>query len=315
MVITMKLYKSMLELIGNTPIVELSNIEKKYNLKAHLIAKVEMFNPTSSIKARTAKNMIIKALNEGVIDQNTVIIEPTSGNTGIALSAICASLKMRFIAVMPESMSIERRKLISCYGGEIVLTPAHLGMQGTLLKANELCKEYPNSFIPSQFDNSANPEVHYLTTGKEIYDCLDGKVDIVVAGIGTGGTLTGISKYIKEKKNILSIGVEPLSSPLINKGHAGPHKIQGIGANFIPNTLSLSYVDRVDMVSDEDSILYSRELAREEGLFVGISSGAALKVAIDEAKKEENEHKYIVVILPDTGERYLSTELVDDETN
>lgn len=309
----MKLNNSMLDLIGNTPLVELHNIERKYNLKAHLIAKIEMTNPTSSIKARIAKSMIIKALEEGLINRDTVIIEPTSGNTGIALSAICASLNMRFIAIMPESMSIERRKLISVYGGEIILTSSELGMKGTLQKAEELHKLYENSFIPSQFNNNANPEIHYLTTGKEIFDDLEGNVDIIVAGIGTGGTITGISKYLKEKKNVYSIGVEPLSSPLITKGYAGKHKIQGIGANFIPNTLDLSYVDRVEMVSDNDSIFFSKELALVEGLFVGISSGAALKIAIDEAKKEENEHKYIVVILPDTGERYLSTELFYDE--
>lgn len=305
----MKVYSSLIDLIGNTPLIELKNIEKKYKLKSKLFAKVEMFNPTGSIKARITKNMIYNALEKKIINKDTVIIEPTSGNTGIALAAICASLKMRFIAVMPESMSIERRKLISCYGGEIVLTPSKDGMNGSVEKSLELAKEYKNSFIPSQFDNLDNPSAHYFSTGKEIYDDLDGNVDIIVACIGTGGTLTGISKYLKEKKDIISIGIEPLSSPLINKGFANKHKIQGIGANFIPKTLDLSYIDRVDMISDEDSIKYARELAKEEGLFVGFSSGAAYKCALDEAIK--NENKNIVVIFPDTGERYLSTELID----
>ena len=308
----MKLYRSIIDLVGNTPLIELTNIEKKYNLKSHLIAKIEMFNPSSSVKVRIAKSMIMKALKKGKINQHTIIIEPTSGNTGISLALICACLKMRFIAVMPESMSVERRKLISCYGGEIVLTPANEGMQGSVNKANQLLSEYENSFMPSQFDNEVNPEIHYLTTGPEIYYDLDGHIDIIVAGIGTGGTLTGISKYLKQKKSIYSIGVEPLSSPLINKGYSSTHKIQGIGANFVPNTLDLSYIDKVEMVSDEDSIIFSQELAKEEGLFVGFSSGAAYKIALEEAKKEENEGKYIVVILPDTGERYLSTNLVGE---
>ncbi len=306
----MKICKSIEDLIGNTPLVELTNIEKTLNLECKIYAKVEMFNPSGSIKARIAKYMIETALAENRINKESVIIEPTSGNTGVGLAFICACKKMKFIAVMPETMSIERQKLIKAYGGEIVLTPGELGMKGSVDEAIRLKEKYPNSFIPSQFENNDNPQTHYLTTGREIYEQCDGLIDILVAGIGTGGTITGISKYLKEKKDIYTIGVEPLSSPLITKGMASSHKIQGIGANFIPKTLNLDYVDYVDTISDEDSFTYARMLAHEEGIFVGISSGAAFCEAIKQAQKEENKGKNIVVILPDTGERYLSTELV-----
>lgn len=306
----MKVYQSLNELVGNTPLVELKNIEEKYNLKAHLLAKVEMFNPSGSIKARIAKNMIFDALEKKLINKDTIIIESTSGNTGVGLAFICATIGMHFIAVMPETMSIERQKLIKAYGAEIVLTSGDLGMKGSVDKAIELNEKYENSFIPSQFVNPNNPLTHYLSTGREIFDDLDGNVDIVVAGIGTGGTLTGISKYLKEKKDIKIIGVEPSSSPLLTKGYASKHSIQGIGANFVPDTLDLKYIDVIETVTDENAFVCSRELAEVEGIFVGISSGAAFSVALDEAKKDENKGKYIVVILPDTGERYLSTSLV-----
>ena len=305
----MKIYNSILELTGNTPLVRLMKIEEKYNLNNTLLAKVEMFNPSFSVKIRPAKNMIEKALEKNIIDKNTTIIEATSGNTGIALALVCSILGMKFIAVMPSSMSVERRKLIKAYGAEIVLTEPKLGMNGAVEKANELKKEL-NGFIPSQFENPENPISHYFQTANEILLDTDNTVDVVVSGIGTGGTITGIAKRIKEVKDVVMVGVEPLSSPLIAKGVSGSHKIQGIGANFIPETLDIRVVDEVISVSDDDAYFYSRELALNEGLFVGISSGAALAGTIEYIRKNEVKDKVIVIILPDTGERYLSTDLV-----
>ena len=305
----MKIYNSLLEVTGNTPLVRLNKIEEKYNINNILLAKVEMFNPSGSIKVRPARNMLLKALHENVIDHNSVVIEATSGNMGVALAFVCASIGLEFIAVMPENMSVERQKLILAYGAKIVLTKASLGMKGAVDEANRL-KDATNGFIPSQFDNINNPLAHYNETAEEIYTDTDGLVDVVVAGIGTGGTISGIGKNLKEKKEVKVIGVEPKNSPLLSLGVAGKHKIQGIGANFVPNTLDLDVVDYIETVSDDDAIRLSRELATLEGLFVGISSGAALIGAIEYIKENNLKDKVIVVILPDTGERYLSTELV-----
>ena len=305
----MKIYNSLLEVTGNTPLVRLNKIEEKYNIENTLLAKVEMFNPSGSIKVRAARNMLLKALHENIIDQNSVIIEATSGNMGVALAFVCANIGLEFIAVMPESMSVERQKLILAYGAKIVLTKASLGMKGAVDEANKL-KDEINGFIPSQFDNINNPLAHYYETAEEIYADTNGLVDVVVAGIGTGGTISGIGKKLKEKKNVKMVGVEPKNSPLLSLGIAGKHKIQGIGANFVPNTLDLDVVDYIETVSDDDAIRLSRELATLEGLFVGISSGAALAGAIEYIKENNLKDKVIVVILPDTGERYLSTELV-----
>lgn len=305
----MKIYNSMLEVTGNTPLVRMKKIEEKYNIKNTLLAKVEMFNPSGSVKVRPAKNMLMKALHEHIINEDSTIIEATSGNMGIALAFACATLGLKFIAVMPESMSVERRKLIKAYGAEIVLTEPSLGMKGAVEKALEL-KEELNGFIPSQFENTNNPMSHYIETANEILIDTEGTVDIVVSGIGTGGTISGIGRNLKENKDVIMVGVEPASSPLISKGVAGKHKIQGIGANFIPDTLDLKVVDTVLCVTDEASLAFSRELAILEGMFVGISSGAALAGAIEYIKENEIKDKVIVVILPDTGERYLSTELV-----
>lgn len=306
----MKTYDSIIDLIGNTPLVRLHKIETLYNLKSRIYAKVEMFNPSHSIKARIAKNMLLKALEEKVIDKDTVIIEPTSGNTGVGLAMICASLGMKFIAVMPENMSSERIKLIKAYGSEIVLTAKGFGMKGAVEKAEALHQEIKNSFIPLQFSNIYNPLAHYETTAKEIYDDLDGNVDVIVCGIGTGGTISGVAKFLKEKnKDILSVGLEPESSPLLTKKQVGPHKIQGIGANFIPDTLDLSFVDEVIDITNEEAFEYARILAKVEGIFAGISSGCALCGAVKKAKALDD--KNIVVVLPDTGERYLSTDLID----
>ena len=295
---------SLLNCIGNTPLVELKNIEEKYKLKSKLFAKLEMFNLSGSIKIRIAKEIILDGINKGLINNKTTIIEATSGNTGIALACICAQMRLKLIIVMPENMSIERQKLIKIYGGKIILTQKNKGMKGSLKKVEELKNKYKNVFIPSQFDNLINQKTHYLYLGKEIYNQLNGNIDIFIAGIGTGGTITGASKYLKERKNIVSIGVEPLSSPLINKGYSGKHKIQGIGANFIPKNLDLKYVDKVEMVSNNDAFKYLKLLATTEGIFVGISSGAVLNIGIKEALK--NENKNIVLIFPDLGERYLS---------
>ena len=310
------LFKNASELIGNTPLVELTNIEKQYSLKAKLYAKVEYFNPTGSVKDRIALSMINDALEKGLINENSVLIEPTSGNTGIGIAALCAMKNIKCILVMPESMSIERRKLLSIYGAKLVLTEAKEGMGGSIKKAKELEKTIPNAIILGQFDNEANPRIHYLTTGKEIYNDLNGKVDLFIAGIGTGGTISGTGKYLKEKiKDVKIIGVEPLSSPVISQNKKGSHKIQGIGAGFIPSTLDLSIIDKVETCSDEDAFKFARIVPSIEGMLVGISSGASLKVAIDNAKKEENVNKNIVVLFPDSGDRYLSTDLFNLENN
>lgn len=302
----MKVYDSILELIGNTPLVRLHKIEEAYHLKAHLYAKVEKFNPGGSVKDRVAYQMIIDAIKCGLLNKDSVIIEPTSGNTGIGLAMVCKVIGFRSIIVMPDTMSIERRQLLKAYGAEIVLTEGAKGMQGAIDKANELAKETPHSFIPSQFENPSNPKAHYLATGKEIYDDLDGQVDVFVAGVGTGGTISGTGKYLKEKNsNIKVVAVEPASSPVLTKGTKGPHKIQGIGAGFVPITLDKEIYDEVIAVSNEDAYKYGKE-ASIEGLLIGISSGAALKAAIDVASRKENENKNIVVLFPDTGERYLS---------
>ncbi len=306
-----KIYDSILEYIGNTPLIRLHNIEKSFSLKSKLYAKIEMFNPTSSIKVRIAKSMIDDGLQNNLINHDTVIMEPTSGNTGIALSFICALYNLHFIAVMPENMSLERIKLIKVYGGEVILTPKEKGMKGAIDKIDELKSKYKNYFIPSQFKNKLNPLIHYQTTAREIYDSLNGNIDYFVSCIGTGGTITGISKYLKEKNNkIYSVGLEPLSSPLLTKGKSGAHKIQGIGANFIPSTLDLNYVDEIIDISNADAFYYARILAKSEGLFVGISSGCALAGSIQIAKKVQS--KNIVTIFPDTGERYLSTDLIEE---
>ena len=310
------LFKNASELIGNTPLVELTNIEKQYSLKAKLYAKVEYFNPTGSVKDRIALSMINDAFNKGLINENSVLIEPTSGNTGIGIAALCAMKNIKCILVMPESMSIERRKLLSIYGAKLVLTEAKEGMGGSIKKAKELEKTIPNAVILGQFDNEANPRIHYLTTGKEIYNDLNGKVDLFVAGIGTGGTISGTGKYLKEKiKDVKIIGVEPLSSPVISQNKKGSHKIQGIGAGFIPSTLNLNIIDKVETCSDEDAFKFAKIVPSIEGMLVGISSGASLKVSIDYAKKEENANKNIVVLFPDSGDRYLSTDLFNLENN
>ena len=305
----MKIYNSILELTGNTPLVRLNKLEEKYKINNKILVKLEMFNPSGSVKIRPAKNMIEKALKDKLINKGSVIIEATSGNMGIALSLVCQVYGLKFIAVMPSSMSVERQKLIKAYGAEIVLTEPSLGMNGSIIKAMELKEKY-NGFIPSQFVNPNNPSSHYESTALEILNDTNYMVDVVVGGIGTGGTISGIGKKIKENKDVVIVGVEPASSPLITKGFAASHKIQGIGANFIPETLDIRLVDEVFGVSDEDAIFYSRELAMVEGIFVGISSGAALAGAIEYIKKYDVKDKTIVIILPDTGERYLSTDLV-----
>ena len=309
----MKVYQKIIDTIGNTPLVELSNLESKYNLKARIIAKVEYFNPGGSVKDRIAKAMIEKAEKEGLINKDTVLVEPTSGNTGIGLSMVAASKGLKIILTMPETMSIERRNLLKAYGAELVLTEGSKGMKGAIAKAEELAKEIPNSFIPSQFTNMANPNIHYLTTGPEIFKDLDGNIDYLVAGVGTGGTLSGTGKYLKENKpSIKVVAVEPETSPVLSKGTPGPHKIQGIGAGFVPQTLDTSIYDEIITIGNEEAMEMGKESARTEGLLVGISSGAAIKAAIKLAQREENAGKTIVVILPDTGERYLSTAMIQE---
>ena len=309
----MKKYNKIDELVGNTPLVELTNLEKNLNLKARIVAKVEYFNPAGSVKDRIAKAMLDDAEKRGLINKDTVLIEPTSGNTGIGLAMISASRGYRLILTMPETMSIERRNLLKAYGAELVLTEGAKGMKGAIAKAEELLKEYPNSFMPSQFTNPANPNIHYLTTGPEIYKDLDGKVDIFVAGVGTGGTISGIGKYLKEQNpNIKVVAVEPETSPVLSKGTPGPHKIQGIGAGFVPDTLNTSIYDEIITISNEDAFATGKTLAQKEGLLVGISSGAAVKAATILASRKENENKTIVVLLPDTGERYLSTPMFSE---
>ena len=302
------------QLIGNTPLYEIKNIEKNYDLKARVLVKIESFNLTGSIKDRVAFNMLKEARKAGLINKETTIIEPTSGNTGIGLAAIASALGYRMIIVMPDSMSIERQRLMKAYGAEIVLTPGKLGMQGAIDKANELSNKYQNSFIPSQFENQANPKIHYLTTGPEIYEAVDGKIDIFVASIGTGGTISGIGKYLKEQNtNIKIIGLEPDKSPLISKGFAGPHGIQGIGANFIPNTLNLEVIDKIETVTLDESYQSARMLSKEEGILCGISSGANLAMCLKLASLSENKGKTIVTVLPDSGDRYLSNPLYAED--
>ena len=304
----MKIYERITDTIGHTPLVELKNIEKQFNLKAKLVAKVESFNPAGSVKDRIAFSMISDAESKGLINKDTVIVEPTSGNTGIGLSMVAASKGLRIILTMPETMSVERRNLLKAYGAELVLTEGAKGMKGAIAKAEEVAKETPNSFIPSQFTNMANPKIHYLTTGPEIFEDSQGTVDIFVAGVGTGGTLSGTGKFLKEKKaSVKVVAVEPETSPVLSKGTPGPHKIQGIGAGFVPETLDTSIYDEIITISNEEAFEKGKLSARKEGLLIGISSGAALAAAIKLAQREENEGKTIVVLFPDTGERYLST--------
>lgn len=306
----MNIKKNATELIGHTPLLELTHIEKEYDLNARILAKLELFNVTGSIKDRIALAMIEDAERKGILKEGSVIIEPTSGNTGIGLASVGTSKGYKVIIVMPDSFSIERRKLIKAYGAEIVLSEGSKGMSGAIEKAEELLKQIPGSFIPSQFENPANPEAHYLTTGPEIWQDTDGQVDILVAGVGTGGTLSGTGRYLKEQnKDVKVVAVEPDASPLLSGGKAGPHAIQGIGANFIPNTLDRNIYDEVIRIKNDDAINTAASFSRTEGVLVGISAGAALHAAIELAKREENEGKNIVVIMPDSGDRYLSTKL------
>ncbi len=308
-----KIYKSLTELVGKTPLLELSNYEKKNGLGAAVIAKLEYYNPAGSVKDRIAKAMIDDAEQKGVLKPGSVIIEPTSGNTGIGLASIAAARGYRLILTMPETMSIERRNLLKAYGAELVLTEGAKGMKGAIARANELAEEIPNSFIPGQFDNPANPSVHRATTGPEIWEDTDGKVDILVAGVGTGGTITGTGEFLKSQKaGVKVVAVEPDDSPVLSEGRPGPHKIQGIGAGFVPQVLNTNIYDEIIRVKNDDAFAIGRELSRTEGLLVGISSGAALWAATELAKRPENKGKTIVVILPDTGERYLSTPLFSE---
>lgn len=308
-----KIYNSIDQLIGKTPIVELTNIEKELGLKARLLAKVEYFNPSGSVKDRIAKAMIDDAEEQGLLKPGSVIIEPTSGNTGIGLASVAAARGYRAIIVMPETMSVERRQLMKAYGAELVLTEGAKGMKGAIAKAEELAKEIPDSFIPSQFTNPANPKIHYETTGPEIFEDTDGEVDIFVAGVGTGGTVSGTGKYLKEKKeSVKVIGVEPASSPVLSKGEAGSHKIQGIGAGFVPDTLDTGIYDEVVTVENDDAFATGKYVGKKEGFLVGISAGAAVWAGIQQAQRPENQGKTIVVLLPDTGDRYLSTPLFQD---
>ena len=305
-------YKSIVELIGGTPLLELSNYESIHNLEAKVLAKLEYLNPAGSIKDRIAMNMIADAEAKGLLNKDTVIIEPTSGNTGIGLAAISAAKGYRTILTMPETMSVERRKLLQAYGAELVLTDGTKGMQGAIDKAEELAKELPSTFIPGQFENPANPAVHRATTGPEIWNDTDGKIDIFVAGVGTGGTITGVGEYLKEQNpNIKIVAVEPSASPVLSKGTAGPHKLQGIGAGFVPKALNTEIYDEIITVENEDAFKAGKEIAKSDGVLVGISSGAALWAATELAKRPENKDKVIVVLLPDTGDRYLSTQLFD----
>ncbi len=308
-----KVYTNADQLIGHTPLLELTHVEAKYNLKAKIVAKLEYFNPAGSVKDRIAKQMLDDAEKAGKINKETVIIEPTSGNTGIGLASVAAARGYRIIIVMPETMSVERRALMKAYGAELVLSPGATGMTGAIKKANELAAQYPNSFIPSQFTNASNPKAHYETTGPEIWEDTDGNVDFFVAGVGTGGTLTGTGKFLKEKNpDVKVVAVEPKTSPVLSEGHGGPHKIQGIGAGFVPEVLDTKIYDEVITVDNDDAFTYGKVVGHSEGILVGISSGAALKAAIDLAQREENTGKTIVVLFPDTGDRYLSTPLFQD---
>ena len=305
-----RIFASADELIGKTPLLELTHIEKEYGLKAKIVAKLEYFNPAGSVKDRIAKGMIDDAEKKGLLKEGSVIIEPTSGNTGIGLASVAAARGYRIIIVMPETMSVERRQLMKAYGAELVLTPGEKGMKGAIAKADELAKEIPNSFIPGQFVNPANPAVHRASTGPEIYEDTDGKVDIFVAGVGTGGTITGVGEYLKGKNpNIKVVAVEPKTSAVLSTGVAGSHKIQGIGAGFVPDVLTTKIYDEIIPVENEAAFETGRQIGRKEGVLVGISSGAAAFAAIELAKRPENEGKTIVVLLPDTGDRYLSTPL------
>ena len=304
------IYTAADQLIGKTPLLELTHIEKEYGLKAKILAKLEYFNPAGSVKDRIAKGMIDDAEQKGLLKKGSVIIEPTSGNTGIGLASVAAARGYRIIIVMPETMSVERRQLMKAYGAELVLSPGDKGMKGAIAKAEELAKESPNSFIPGQFVNPANPAVHKATTGPEIYEDTDGKVDFFVAGVGTGGTITGVGEYLKEKNpNVKVVAVEPKTSAVLSTGVAGPHKIQGIGAGFVPDVLNTKVYDEIIPVENEAAFETGRLIGRKEGVLVGISSGAATFAAIEIAKRPENEGKTIVVLLPDTGDRYLSTPL------
>ncbi|MBQ8539913.1 MAG: cysteine synthase A [Clostridia bacterium] len=308
-----KIYASADELVGKTPLLELTHIERKYDLKAKILAKLEYFNPAGSVKDRIAKAMIDDAEKSGKLKADSVIIEPTSGNTGIGLASVAAARGYRIIIVMPETMSVERRQLVKAYGAELILTEGAKGMKGAIQKAEELAKEIPNSFIPGQFVNPANPKAHILTTGPEIYEDTDGNVDIFVAGVGTGGTVTGVGKYLKSKNpGIKVVAVEPESSAVLSTGVPGAHKIQGIGAGFVPDILDTKIYDEIITVSNDDAFETGRLIGKSEGVLVGISSGAAVYAAINLAKRSENEGKTIVVLLPDTGDRYLSTPLFSE---
>lgn len=305
-----KIYKSLVELVGKTPLLELTNYEKKHNLNATVLAKLEYFNPAGSVKDRIAKSMIDDAEAKGILKPDSVIIEPTSGNTGIGLASVAAARGYRLILTMPETMSVERRNLLKAYGAELVLTEGTKGMKGAIAKANELAEEIPNSFIPGQFDNPANPAIHRETTGPEIWEDTDGEVDIFVAGVGTGGTITGTGEFLKSKNpKIQVVAVEPFDSPVLSEGKSGAHKIQGIGAGFVPQVLNTKVYDEIIKVKNEDAFITGRELSKSEGLLVGISSGAAVWAAKELANRPENKGKKIAVLLPDTGDRYLSTPL------
>ena len=308
-----KLYTSADQLIGKTPLLELTHIEKEFGLKAKLLAKLEYFNPAGSVKDRVARAMLDEAEKSGKLTKDSVIIEPTSGNTGIGLASVAAARGYRIIIVMPETMSVERRQLMKAYGAELVLSDGTKGMKGAIAKAEELASEIPNSFIPAQFDNPANPKAHYETTGPEIFEDTDGAVDIFDAGVGTGGTITGVGKYLKEKKpDVHVVAVEPQTSAVLSTGMAGSHKIQGIGAGFVPKVLDTAIYDEIIPVADDDAFATGKLIGKREGVLVGISSGAAAYAAIELAKRPENESKTIVVLLPDTGDRYLSTPLFAD---
>lgn len=309
-----KVFTSVEQLIGGTPLLELGNMERRHGLRAKVLAKLEYLNPAGSVKDRAAKAMLDDAEARGFLTPETVIIEPTSGNTGIGLASVAASRGYRVVIVMPETMSVERRMLMTAYGAELVLTEGAKGMKGAIEKADELAKEYPSAFIPGQFVNPANPKAHFETTGPEIWEDTDGKVDIFVSGVGTGGTLTGVGRYLKSKNSdVKVVAVEPASSPVLSGGNAGPHGLQGIGAGFVPEALDTSVYDEVITVTEKAAYEAGRELGKTEGVLVGISSGAALSAALDLAKRPENEGKTIVVLLPDTGDRYLSTPLFAED--